>query len=640
MTQTKRFRTSTILVAYIVALGILANTLFADRDPLDPLKFKYHVPPVPKKAFPAIREFFTFGIYNAVPGGYDEMLNRKQLNRTTAEAWDRQYRHYILHNFNFFAHNLNPSQRNLDHHLRLAEKYGGKHEFYYFIGYPVETVTGKTSGYVRWPLALTTQRFLDFIRLYADSPHILYWRMWDETGGFNKFQQEYYFTIKEKAYEIDKLHPITFIEQGSPSPLTPQFEYGLGECYSFYGVWTNGRDLSRPEDHIPKNWEHFKHQTVRNCILWVEGFGPYDPTPAEARAEVYHMLANGWNSLMFYSGGVRKPCWSTWSKHDPLARKFQTYQFLHYGLSNNFDFRPDFMLELSTLGEKLIPLGYLFLKGEFDPQAPYVAAGGDALLERSFADPDTGAWTLTKKSEPALRLGLYRHPNAELLVAYNRDLDHPREGVVDLKGKQGDRKVYDLYTFAEIPLKDGTFPVKFDAGGGGLYLLAEEAAFLNHKKEILRRKFDHESNKLRIRLNIARETGLLDLASIDRQLEGARKTHKANDFVKACELLKQTKGAFETTCNRHETYRSITAGLREASDTFWKIDMWLRKRLPILMAEPEDQGGWKFHPPLGMGRPALEAILVPLRKAAAKYYPLSLAFEGGKTRTPRYSRIS
>lgn len=594
------------LLPFALLLALLAQAEEPD--------FTYHHAPPPKHHFPAIEDFFAYGVYAAWPYPYDERWNAAHLGRSTEQAIDYHYRHLILNDINFFAHNL-PRAKDLSPYLELSERYGGKHEFMIRVGHLVKAFTGETRGRVRWPLDRVVDDWTSFVEPYAESPHILYWRIYDEIAGYRDYEQQYIFTLKEKLYEVDQRHPISFIEQGAPSPVTRHLEYGMGECYAYYFIASSGKDLSHAESHLRDHWEQFRHQRVRQCILWAASYGTYRPSPSDVRAEVYHMLAAGWNSLAFYYAPVKAPAWAHWTKHEPFARHLQPPRLIDYGLANNFQYQTDVLTEISRLGRLIIPLGGLFLHGEYQPQHAYTFDCEDALLDRAFEHPETGNWSVERQPEPAIGVGVWQHDGADLLVVYNRDLANPQAGRVVLPEELRQRSVYDLSSMTSLPLDDtGGVKIELETSGGAFLLVATEEAFTRLRADIERRRHEHEANKLRIRLQM--DAKLADVQPALRlleqgDLEGAREARPIAQDIS-----------------------EIRARLEEASDLLWDIDLWLKHRLVMLMAEPEDMGNWTFYPPLGTGRPALDEALTTIRELGARYYPLLQAFEAGESESP------
>ena len=602
--------------------------------PAEEHEFTVHLPPPPKCEFPAINEFFAFGAYASNPYPYDEMWMSKHLNRTTKEAVERHYRHLRLHNINFFHNNFRSRTPDLAHLLDCAKRYGGQHDIKIYVGKLKHRASKVPRGKARWPLEDVIGFWTRLVERYAQNPNIHVWRIYDEISVHRDYEQTYVYALKKAIYEKDQNHPISYIEHGGPSPATPQLEYGMYDVYPFYGVTLSGRDLSRFEKHINRCPEPYLKQKIRHIVVWAAFSGTYEVNRAEVRAQVYHSLVNGFNGISFYYAPIRMPAWSHWEKSDPLAKKFRVASLRDYGLSSSFEYETEMLKEVSDLGRKLIPLGHLFLQGIYQPDSGIPVESETCGIERSGEHPEFGYWQVEAKPLPALGLGRWKLGTSDLLVVYNRDLKNRRSGVLDLRASIRDRQTFDLFQMKEETVDDGRLKATLDPGDSVLFLLASREDFAKHRRLIEKARYELESKKLRIRTDMARGSGLLELVSVDEALTESKKLHEQERYSEANERLQASKKLLAKSKDSNQDFIAIERSIRAANDLLWQIDLWTKRRMPYLQQDEVDMGSWKYSPPIGTGRPRLEAILTKVRAAGPRYFPLAISFEKGTHKNP------
>ena len=561
------------------------------------------------KHYPLLDDYFTFGVYNVGTNGYYLPWMKEHLGLTAPELFDLQVRVVAANGINTII-----SDARTGHALAATREYG--------VGFLAEMLY-----WYNMPFEECKRNWVEYVKQTKDAPNILGWYVYDEPlGGEDMILK--YIELKNALYAADKAHPAVEITSGVHPALARHMEYYMWDDYPFWAMAFSGGNIRELRENARR--ASASAPFINVAVIQGAHEGTYPLSPVEVRAQTYIVLANGANGVMYYHGGFRHPAWRKWTPEDKYCG---IGSIRHSTLSPVFGYETDRLKEIGRLGGFLVPVGYLLVGAEFVPrtESECVVKCRSVSTHKSEADAN-GVYRHLPRDIPAVEVGVWRKGDARVLIPYSNNRDMPEKASVRMLNIPNGAKLYNLWTLKEVALRNGSFEVELDNGDGRFYLLATPGVFQREKLKILKRKSEMESRRLKIRMDLARPCGLLDLRPVDALVAEARRSGESGDYEKAVPLMQRAVKSFHSAQKASAGYALVSDSIELCRRTLFEMDEWLGYRVPMLLAVDQRNGADKsrYDAPLGTGLPKLESILAGIREENAKFLPIMKAFETGE----------
>jgi len=560
------------------------------------------------REYAILKGYFTFGVYNIRCNPYHLPWMEKNLGVSAQYLFDQQVRLFAAAGVNTVV-----SPQPIGHTLEACRKYGLNYLPYMYYWY-------------RGPFEQCKAQWLEFVKETKDKPNIFGWYVYDEPNGTRRMLQQY-IELKKAIYEIDPDHPTVEITSSVHAAQAPHAEYYMWDCYPFHNAAFEGGNISVLKKQARRAAEHSAFINV--AVIQATDEGVHPVTPVELRAEVFAVLANGANGVMFYGGSFRHPAWRKWT----LGEKYCSMRsVMGRTASTGFGVATPLVREMGRLSSLIVPVGPLLVGAEFLPDTDKECeVSCRRILEYATEKDENALFHHRAREAPAIEVGVWRRDGMRLLIPYSNNREAAETARVRVLNAPDAAAVYDLLSLAKAPLQDGVFRVELEPACGSFYLVATPEEFARERARILRRKADLEAGKLGIRVEMARRCGLLDLGPVDRALAESKDAAGKGDFEGAAAAVNRAQQAFEAARQASAEFRGIAADIAFARHAMDRIDEWLVSRVPFLYDPPETmrKPGAHHDPPLGAGLPELERILAEIRAAGGRVLPLAEAFEKG-----------
>lgn len=419
-----------------------------------------------------------------------------------------------------------------------------------------------------------------FLKAHRDSKRILAYTIKDEP---KKNAYLPYVESLRFIRQYDPSHPVVsiFFRVTSLYPFLPHLEAISLDCYPIrrgshdpWYVATEMRDLRRiagrrPVWFMPQAHSYFTGNRRKKPMRKTRR--EEIPSPAEHRLMSNLALAAGADGLVWF-----------------LYRWNPTWQKLKgRGLVNLIERGGPLWKEIQKQGRTILPVGPLIAgTSVFDCHGVSVKVKQTIPMPKCIHRfPE-----LIRKPRPAITAAVRGHLDRKerFLFLANNDVAGYQSGEVIIDRKYyPDARVFDLYDLKEIPLKNGVrFTVKYESGGGRIYLIGQQVEFDRAKAIILRNRHNNETGRLKVDLKELTKAGVIkDNEKFSAILHQAGQLATKGQAIKAKALLDEVRGALKFAASANAEFRLRRRLLKQAAELWSKMDEDLYERAETIEYE-------------------------------------------------------
>ncbi len=421
--------------------------------------------PVTKKSFavsfkkyPIVENTFPFGLYTSALSRGSQWF--KEPANTPAwriiPNWKKHYVNTISGGVQLFADSSKEKINKFNTEIKTCEDNN------------IKTIPMTYFSPYYKPLALDVceKAIRTIIASHKDSNAVLAWKLIDEPAKTDSAIKQYLWA--KKIYEeVDQKHPLT----------TGASNFG-GRWEKYKTVSIFDRYPLRENQYNPWQIADVTRATydMAHGPVWpiLQAFGDINnesngeyrmPTISEFRLMTYGALANGAKGILYYAWSAR-PTWTRMSS----AGIVDTFEKGRGGLWK----------EMQRIGYQLTAIGPLLLTTDLIRKPRLKIEAGTV---------DT-AWGMKRK---VIAVGVRQDKKQKMtyLVIYSNDPKKNQTGNITLNSSMlRGKKLYNLYSLKEVPLKNNSFTISLDPGDGKIYLLASPKKYSLAKQKIFKNRFN------------------------------------------------------------------------------------------------------------------------------------------------------